>query len=120
MIVQQIGFDTDCDEELTAAVADASGSAVVDEDTDEVVDLVLLWWRDEDGDLVDGLVDALHPLADNGMILLLTPKPGRDGHIEPSDIADAARTAGLQQTSVLNATRDWQGTRLVAPKASRK
>lgn len=120
MIVQQVGFDSDCDEELTAAVAEAAGSEVLDEDTDEVVDLVLLWWRDEDGDLIDGLVDALHPLADNGMILLLTPKPGREGHIEPSDIADAARTAGLQQTSVLNATRDWQGTRLVAPKAVRK
>lgn len=120
MIVQQIGFDSDCDSELTEAVAEAAGTEVLAEDTDEVVDLVLLWWRDEDGDLVDGLVDALHPLADNGSILLLSPKPGRDGHIEPSDIADAARTAGLQQTSVMNASHDWQGTRLVAPKAARK
>lgn len=120
MIVQQIGFDSDCDGELTDAVAGVAGTQVVAEDTDEVVDLVLLWWRDEDGDLVDGLVDALHPLADNGVILLLTPKSGRDGHIEPSDIAEAARTAGLQQTSAMNATRDWQGTRLVAPKAARK
>jgi len=120
MIVQQIGFDADCDEGFTAAVAAAAGSAVVDEDTDEVVDLVLLWWRDDDGDLTDGLVDALHPLADNGVIFLLTPKAGRDGHIGPSDIAEAAQTAGLQQTSAVNATAQWLGTRLVAPKASRR
>lgn len=120
MIVQQVGFDADCDEGFTAAVAAAAGSAVVDEDTDEVVDLVLLWWRDDDGDLTDGLVDALHPLADNGVIFLLTPKAGREGHIGPSDIAEAAKTAGLQQTSAVNATAQWQGTRLVAPKAARR
>ena len=28
----------------------------------EAVDLVLLWWRDGDGDLVDSLVDALTDL----------------------------------------------------------
>lgn len=120
MIVQQIGYDTDCDGDFSAAVAEAAGSEILDEDTDEVVDLILLWWRDEDGDLTDGLVDSLHPLADNGVIVLLTPKAGREGHIEPSDIADASRTSGLQQTSTFNATADWQGTRLVAPKAGRK
>ena len=120
MIVQQVGFDADCDQEFSEAVAAAAGSAVLDEDTDEVVDLVLLWWREDDGDLTDGLVDALSPLADNGVIVLLTPKPGREGHIGPSDIAEAAKTSGLQQTSAINATADWQGTRLVAPRSARK
>ena len=83
------------------------------------MDAVLLWWREDDGDLVDALVDALGPLADNGMIWLMTPKAGRDGHVEPSDIAEAAPTAGLQATSTINAAPDWQGTRLVAPKARR-
>jgi hypothetical protein len=92
---------------------------LVDETYDDVVDAVLLWWRDEDGDLVDALVDALGPLADNGVIWLLTPKPGRDGHVEPEDIADAAPTSGLQATSNINAAPDWQGTRLVAPKSRR-
>src|SRR5215472_13551793 len=58
-VVQEIGYDDD-----------------VDEDYDDVVDGVLLWWRDGDGDLVDALVDALTPLADGGYIVLLTPKTG--------------------------------------------
>ena len=80
----------------------------------------MLWWRDEDGDLVDALVDAIGILADQGVVWLLTPKPGRDGHVESAEIADAAPTAGLQSTSTVSASRDWQGTRLVAPKASRR
>jgi len=70
--------------------AERSGSDLVDEDYDDVVDVVLLWWRDGDGDLVDALVDALAPLADNGVIWLLTPKAGRQDHVEPSDISEAA------------------------------
>jgi len=91
----------------------------VDEDYDDVVDVVLLWWRDGDGDLVDALVDALTPLAAGGYIWLLTPKAGRESHVEPSDIGEAAPTAGLSQTSSVSAGRDWSGTRLVAPKARR-
>ena len=101
-------------------IVDRTGSELVDEDYDDVVDVVLLWWRDGDGDLVDALVDALAPLADNGVIWLLTPKAGRTGHVEPSDISEAAPTAGLQQTSSISAGRDWNGARLVAPKAARK
>ena len=119
-VVQEIGWDDDCDDELRDLIVGRSGSDLVDEDYDDVVDVVLLWWRDGDGDLVDALVDALHPLADNGVIWLLTPKAGRQGHVEPSDISEAAPTAGLQQTSSISAGRDWNGARLVAPKAARK
>lgn len=119
MVIQELGYDDDCDGDLVDAFAQAAGTEVLGDETDEVVDLVVLWWRDEDGDLVDGLVDALSPLADNGVVFLLTPKPGRDGHLEPSDIEDAARTAGLQPTSTMSASHNWQGTRLVAPKAAR-
>ena len=90
-----------------------------DEDADDVVDVVLLWWREDDGDLVDTLVDALHPLADSGVIWLLTPKSGRDGHVPPSDINEAAPTAGLSQTSSISAAGDWAGARLVTPKSTR-
>jgi len=119
MVVQEIGWDEDCDEDLRTAVADAAEAELVDEDYEDVVDVVLLWWRDGDGDLVDALVDALGPLADHGVIWLLTPKAGRDGHVEPSDIGEAAPTAGLSQTSTIAAGREWSGTRLVAPKAAR-
>jgi len=119
-VVQEIGYDDDCDEDLRAGVVAVSGSELVDEDYDDVVDVALLWWRDEDGDLVDALVDAIAILADQGVVWLLTPKPGRDGHVESSDISDAAPTAGLQSTSTISASREWQGTRLVAPKAHRR
>jgi Protein of unknown function (DUF3052) len=119
-VVQEIGWDDDCDDELRDLIVDRTGSDLVDEDYDDVVDVVLLWWRDGDGDLVDALVDALAPLADNGVIWLLTPKAGRTDHVEPSDISEAAPTSGLQQTSSISAGRDWNGARLVAPKAARK
>ena len=118
--VQEIGYDDDVDEAVRAAVAALPGVEVVDVDHDDVVDVVLLWWRDDDGDLVDALVDAIGPLADHGVVWLLTPKPGRDGHVDAEDIADAAPTAGLQPTSTVSAARDWQGTRLVAPRAGKR
>src|SRR4051812_13365865 len=118
-VVQEVGWDDDCDEELRQTIVAASGQELVDEDYDDVVDVVLIWWRDGDGDLVDSLVDARAPLADSGVIWLLTPKAARDGHVEPSDISEAAPTAGLQQTSSISAGRDWNGARLVAPKAAR-
>ena len=128
-VVQEIGYDDDCDEQLRESVERLQGVELVDEDYEDVVDGVLLWWRDGDGDLVDALVDAttlladalldaLTPLADGGYILLLTPKTGRPGYVEPSEIGEAAPTAGLSQTSTVSAGRNWSGTRLVAPKAA--
>jgi hypothetical protein len=119
MVVMEIGYDEDTDAELRDAIAERSGNELVRPDSDDVADVVLLWWRADDGDLVDALVDAKPPLADNGTVWLLTPKVGRDGHVEPSDISESAPTAGLQQTSTISAGRDWAGARLVAPKASR-
>ena len=119
-IVQEIGWDEDCDEDLRIAVEAATGTTLVDDDVEDVVDVVLLWWRVEDGDLVDALMDALTSLGSGGVIWVLTPKAGRDGHVEPSDIGEAAPTAGLSATSSVAAARDWSGTRLVAPKSSRR
>lgn len=119
MVVQELGWDTDVDERVRDAVEERCGDELLDEDADEVVDVVLLWWRDGDGDLVDALVDAIGPLADNGVIWVLTPKTGRPGYVEPSEIAEAAPTAGLAQTSNISVSDDWAGARLVAPKAAR-
>jgi hypothetical protein len=118
-VVQELGYDDDCDEQLRKEIAGLKDVELVDEDYDDVVDVVLMWWRDGDGDLVEALLDALTPLADGGYIWLLTPKAGRDGHVEPSDIGESAPTAGLSQTSSVSAARDWLGTRLVSPKARR-
>jgi hypothetical protein len=119
MVVMEVGHDDDVDEDLRDLLLERVDE-FVDEDTDEVVDCVLMWWRDGDGDLVDTLVDALSPLADNGVVWLLTPKAGRDGHVEPSEITESAPTAGLQQTSTLSVGKDWAGARLVAPRAAQK
>ena len=119
MVVMEMGYDDDADAELRDSVVEHSGAELVDEDSDEVVDVVLLWWREDDGDLVDALVDALGPLTDNGVVWLLTPKTGRAGHVEPSEINESAPTAGLQQTSSISASKEWAGARLVAPKAAR-
>jgi Protein of unknown function (DUF3052) len=118
-VVQELGWDEDCDDGLRQTIASCAGSELVDEDYDDVVDVVVLWWREGDGDLVDALVDALTPLTDNGVIWLLTPKAARVGHVEPSDVSEAAPTAGLQQTSSISAAGDWNGARLVAPKLAR-
>ena len=109
MIVQELGWDSDVDEEVRSAVEDRCGEDLLDEDAQEVVDVVLLWWRDGDGDLVDTLVDARTPLTDTGVVWVLTPKTGTDGHVEPSDIAEAAPTAGLSQTSNISLSEGWVG-----------
>jgi hypothetical protein len=117
MVVQELGYDDDVDHDLRDAIEQRLDDDMVDEDSDEVVDVVLLWFRSDDGDLVDALVDAIAPLADNGVIWLLTPKRGRAGYVEPSDISEAAPTAGLSQTSLLPLAADWTGARLVTRRA---
>jgi hypothetical protein len=120
MVVQVVGSDDDVDFALVEDVVARTGTDLITtDDSDEVVDVVLLWWREGDGDLVDALVDALTNLGDSGVVWLLTPKAGRRGHVEPSDIDEAAPTAGLSSTRSTSAAPEWSGTRLVSPKASR-
>src|SRR5699024_9637951 len=117
MLVQEVGWDSDCDESISEAVEDAIGSELLEVDTDEVVDAVLLWWRDGDGDLVDRLMDAVMPLTDGGSVWVLPPKTGLDGHVEPATIAESAQTAGMLQTRTA-ALGDWAGSRLTLRKNS--
>jgi Protein of unknown function (DUF3052) len=116
MVIQELGWDNDTDDELRVAIENTIDADLVDSDYGNVVDAVLLWWRDEDGDLVDGLVDALTDLVGGGAIWLLTPKVGRPNAVNPADIAEAAPTAGLAQTTTAAVSKDWSATRLVAPK----
>jgi hypothetical protein len=120
MVVQELGWDNDVDETLRSAIEAAIGSEIVDDRYGDVVDCVILWWRDDDGDLVDGLVDSLTDLGDGGSIWLLTPKVGRPNYVDASDISEAAPTAGLATTTSISAGSDWSATKLVAPKAARR
>ena len=116
MVVQELGWDSDTDDELRVAVEDVIDGDLVDGDYGNVVDAVVLWWRAEDGDLVDGLVDSLTDLVGGGSIWLLTPKVGRPNSVDASEIAEAAPIAGLSQTTTASVSKEWAATRLVAPK----
>jgi hypothetical protein len=116
MVVQELGWDSDTDDELRIAIEDAIDADMVDGDYGNVVDAVVLWFRGEDGDLVDSLVDALTDLVGGGAIWLLTPKVGRANAVDPADIAEAAPIAGLSQTTTASVSKDWAATRLIAPK----
>jgi hypothetical protein len=119
MVVQELGWDEDVDDALRASVEERIGGDLLDEEADETVSVVLLWWREDDGDLVDALLEATGVLAEDGVIWVLTPKTGRPGHVEPSDVAEAVPTAGLSQTSNISVAEDWAGIRLVWPKSAK-
>ncbi len=119
-LVLEVGHDSDCDSTLRDQLMGITGTQFLEGSTSEVVDAVIIWWRSGDGDLVDELMDALTYLSETGPIWVLTPKVGRDGHVEPSDIQDAAPIAGLSVTSTIALAKDWTATRLVARKAGKR
>jgi hypothetical protein len=119
-LVLEVGHDSDCDSTLRDQIMSITGTTFLEGSTSEVVDAVIIWWRDGDGDLVDELMDALTYLVENGAIWVMTPKAGRAGHVEPSDIQDAAPIAGLSVTSTIALAKDWTATRLVARKAGKR
>lgn len=119
-LVLELGYGSDCDENLRSSIREITGTDFLDQDSREVVDAVLIWWREGDGDLVDELMDAMTYLSESGAIWVLTPKIGRSGHVEPSDIQDGAPLAGLSQTSTLSIAPDWSATRLVARKSAKR
>lgn len=115
-LIQEFGYDDDVDFDLRDDIEDLTGSELFDEDDHEVVDAAVLWWRAGDGDLVDALVDSLVSLTEGGVVWVLTPKSGRTGYVSPSDIQDAAPTAGLHVTTSAGVSQDWSATRLVTRK----
>lgn len=119
-LVLEVGYGEDCDAALRAEIMNITETKFLEGATNEVIDAVLLWFRDDDGDLVDELMDAMAYLSETGSIWVLTPKVGRTGHVEPSDIQDAAPTCGLSQTSSLAVAADWSATHLVARKVSKR
>jgi Na+(H+)/acetate symporter ActP len=119
LLVQELGWDEDVDDDVRVMIEDAIDGELVEEAM-EAVDLLLLWWREEDGDLVDALVDGLTDLTDSGYIWLMTPKVGRSGYVDAADLAEAAVTAGLALTNSVQVSSDWTATKLVRPKGTRR
>ncbi|WP_029253642.1 DUF3052 domain-containing protein [Paraoerskovia marina] len=111
-VVQEFGWGEDVDDDLRALIEKAVGSELVDEDFGEVTDAVIAWYRADDGDLTDLLVDVQTVLDDGGPIWILTPKPGRDEHVGHPVIQEAATTAGLHAMTTFAVAPDWSATRL--------
>ena len=112
-VVLELGWDEDVDDAVRDQIEELTGSALEDDDYDGVVDAVVLWWREGDGDLIDDCVDALTNLADKGFIVLLVPGAGHADHVDASDIAEAAQTAGLKAGTSTRAGEEWIATKLV-------
>lgn len=113
-VIQELGYDDDVDETLRGAIEEITGTELVDEDYDDVTDGAVIWFRDDDGDLTDYLVDAMTVLEDSGPIWVLSPKSGRPGHVSHSDIEEAATTSGLHAMTTFSIAPDWSATRLGA------
>lgn len=113
MVVQEFLHDTDADEGLRAAIARVTGQALVGDEYGEVTDAALVWYRDGDDDLADLLLDVQALLDDGASIWLVTPKAGLTGHVEQSDIEEAASLSGLHATSTFVASTVWKVTQLV-------
>lgn len=119
MVVQELGWDEDVDQTLRDDIMDIIDADMVEEAV-ETVDVVILWWRDEDGDVMDGLVDAMPDLSDDGYIWLLTPKVGRPGYIDAASVQEGVTVAGLALTTTANVAPDWLATKVVRPKGTRR
>ncbi len=119
-VVQELGWDSDADEDLRLAIEDVTTTDLEDEDYADVADAVIVWFRNGDDDLVDSLVDALTNLAEGGFVVLLTPKAGQPDHVDPSDIEESAVTAGLHTAGAANVSPEWGAVRLVSPKGARR
>jgi len=119
-LILEIGYAADCDDSLRAKIKGITSTEFIQVDPTEVIDGVLLWWRDGDGDLIDELMDALTFLSETGPIWVMTPKMGRANYVEANEIQDAAPIAGLSVTSTIAVATDWTATRLVARKAGKR
>ena len=118
--ILEIGYAADCDDSLRATIKGFTETEFSQIDPTEVIDGVIIWWRDGDGDLIDELMDALTFLSETGPIWVMTPKMGRPNYVEASEIQDAAPIAGLSVTSTIAVATDWTATRLVARKAGKR
>ncbi len=117
-VVQEFYFDEDVDNGLREAVEKEIGASLVAWDYNDMVDGVIIWWREEDAfeeDLADVLMDASANVDDaGGTIVVITPKPGRDSAVPIEQVTEAAKTAGLKATTATSVAPDWVAMSMVA------
>lgn len=115
-IVIEFGYDEDVNEDFRAAIAEIVESPLEDEAYDGVVDAVLLWWREGDGDLTDELVDALTMVEEGGFIAVATPGINSPDRVEAHELQDACNTSGLTAAGAVPIGTAWVSQRLVGRK----
>ncbi len=117
-VVQEFYFDDDVDMNVRASIEKVTGTEIVDEEYGDIVDGVIVWWRQEDADeedLEDVLMDAASNLDDaGGLVWVLTPKTGRSGAVDSGDIERAAKVVGLSATSSVTVGNEWAGMRMIS------
>lgn len=112
-VVIEFGYDDDVDLEFREQAEEVLTSPLEDEDFDGIVDGVVLWWRDGDGDLTDDLVDSFAVLEDGGYIVLLTPARHRPDRVPAEVVQEACTTSGLTANGAVPIGPDWVAQRLV-------
>jgi hypothetical protein len=119
MAVEELGWDEDVDESFRQAVMEIIDADMVEESA-EAVDAIVLWLRQDDGDVMDLLIDALTDLGPSGFLWVMTPKIGREGHVPQSDLSEGVLAAGLSLTISASVSKDWSAHKVVRPKAGRR
>jgi len=115
MVVEELGWDEDVDEDFRQSVMELIDSDLLEESQD-AVDAVFLWMRADDGDVMDLLIDSLTDLGPDGFLWVLTPKIGREGHVPQSDLSEGVAAAGLCLTTSVPVSKDWSAHKVVRPK----
>lgn len=113
LVIQEFGYDDDCDEAFREAIESATGEDLVDEDYGDVTDGAVVWYREGDDDLADLLMDVQGLLDDGACVWLLSPKKGVSGHVGAHEVGEAASLAGLHATSTFVIGENWCATQLV-------
>jgi len=119
MVVEELGWDEDVDEGFRQAVMEAIDADLVEE-SQESVDAVILWLREDDGDVIDLLIDALTDLGPAGFLWVLAPRIGRPGHVPQSALNEGAVAAGLALTTSATVSKTWSAHKIVRPKGNRR
>jgi len=112
MVVQEFGHDADVCDALRRAIMSVTGEDLVDEDYGDVTDAAIVWFRDGDDDLADLLMDVQSLIDGSALVVLLTPKARRPGHVLPRDVEEASSLAGLHATSTFLVDETWTAIQL--------
>src|SRR5690625_8031672 len=103
--------------DIRSGIAAVGGGQVDDEGYNFVSDADLVVWRDDDGDssdLTDLITESMVTLDDGGEVWVLIPKAGREGHVPPAVVEEAAATAGMNTTNAIDPGGDWLAFRLTS------